>query len=75
MKENEVTMRCCYEIKKSTNKLLKLCNGQPTELTLSVLVTAAASMIATAEVFRELANERKDVWDFIIRRAVEETLK
>lgn len=75
MKENEVTMRCCYEIKKITNKLLKLCNGQPTELTLSVLVTAAASMIATAEVFRELANERKDIWDFIIRRAVEETLK
>lgn len=75
MKENEVTIRCCYAIKKSTDELLKLCDGQPTELTLSVLVTAAASMIATAELFREMANERKVVWDFIIRRAVEETLK
>lgn len=75
MKENEVTMRCCYAIKNSTDELLKLCDGQPTELTLSVLVTAAASMIATAELFRELANERKDIWDFIIRRAVEESLK
>lgn len=75
MKENEVTMKCCYAIKNSTGELLKLCDGQPTELTLSVLVTAAASMIATAELFRELANERKDIWDFIIRRAVEESLK
>lgn len=63
MKENEVTMKCCYVIKNSTDKLLKLCDGQPTEPTLSVLVTAAASMIATAELFRELANERKDIWD------------
>lgn len=75
MNENEVTTRCCYSIKKSTDELLKLCDGQPTDLTLAVLVTAAASMIATADLFRELANERKDVWDFIIRRAVEETLK
>lgn len=75
MKENEVTTRCCYAIKNSTDELLKLCDGQPTELTLAVLVTAAVSMIATADFFRELANERKDVWDFIIRRAVEETLK
>lgn len=75
MKENEVTMRCCYAIKNSTDELLNLCNGQPTELTLSVLVTAAAWMIATAEAIREQTNERKDVWDFIIRRAVEETLK
>lgn len=75
MKENEVTMKCCYEIEKSTNKLLKLCNGQPTELTLKVLVTAAVSMITTAEVFREVANERKDIWDFVIRSAIEETLK
>lgn len=75
MKENEVTTRCCYSIKKSTDELLKLCDGQPTDLTLAVLVTAAVSMIATADLFREMANERKDVWDFIIRRAVEETLK
>lgn len=75
MKENEVTTRCCYSIKKSTDELLKLCDGQPTDLTLAVLVTAAASMIATAEAIREQTNERKDVWDFIIRRAVEETLK
>lgn len=75
MEENEVTIRCCYAIKNSTDELLKLCDGQPTELTLSVLVTAAVSMIATAELFRELTNERKDVWDIIIRRAVEETLK
>lgn len=75
MNENEITTRCCYAIKNSTDELLKLCDGQPTELTLAVLVTAAASMIATAELFRELANERKDVWDFIIRRAVEESLK
>lgn len=75
MKENEVTIRCCYSIKKSTDELLKLCDGQPTNLTLSVLVTAAVSMIATADMFRELANERKDVWDYVIRCAVEETLK
>lgn len=75
MKENEVTTRCCYSIKKSTDELLKLCDGQPTELTLSILITAAASMIATADLFRELANERKDVWDFIIRRSVEDVLK
>lgn len=75
MNKSEITIRCCYAIKNSTGELLKLCDGQPTELTLSVLVTAATSMIATAELFRELANERKDVWDFIIRRAVEETLK
>lgn len=75
MKENEVTMKCCYSIKNSTDELLNLCNGQPPELTLSVLITCAASMLATAEAIREQTNERKDVWDFIIRRAVEETLK
>ena len=75
MNKNETTMKCCYVIKNSADELLNLCNGQPTELTLSVLITCAASMIATAEAIRKQTNERKDVWDFIIRRAVEETLK
>lgn len=74
-KEFAIAERSYYIIEKAKEDLLELCNGQSVSLTISVLITSADLLIATAKEIREQAGERKDVWDFLIRRTVEETLQ
>ena len=73
-KEFKIAERSYDIIEKAKEDLLELCNGQSVSLTISVLITSADLLIATAKEIREKANERKDAWD-LIRDFLEETLK
>lgn len=73
-KEYEIAERSFNIIEKCKFDLLKLCDGQPVSMTISVLLASADFLIDTAKEVRERANERKNVWD-LIRDALEETLK
>ena len=73
-KEFEISARSFDIIEKCKDDLLELCDGQSVSMTISVLLASADFLIGTAKEVRELANERKDVWD-LIRDTLEETLK
>lgn len=73
-KEIEIAERSFDIIEKCKIDLLKLCDGQPVSMTISVLLASADFLIDTAKEVRELTNERKDIWD-LIRDTLEETLK
>lgn len=73
-KEIEIAERSFNIIEKCKFDLLKLCDGQPVSMTISVLLASADFLIDTAKEVRERASERKNVWD-LIKDALEETLK
>lgn len=73
-KEIYIAERSFNIIEKCKFDLLKLCDGQPVSMTISVLLASADFLIDTAKEVRERASERKDVWD-LIRDTLEETLK
>lgn len=64
-KEIEIAERSFDIIDKCKDDLLKLCDGQPVSMTISVLLASADFLIDTAKEVREGASERKNVWDLI----------
>lgn len=72
--EIEIAEKSFEIIEKCKDDLLKLCDGQPVSLTISVLLASADFLIDTAKEVREQASKRKNVWE-LIRDTLEETLK
>lgn len=62
-KENEIGKRSFNIIEKCKFDLLKLCDGQPVDLTLAVLITCANSLLETADEIRDWASETKESLD------------
>lgn len=73
-KEIEIAERSFAIIEKCKFDLLKLCDGQPVSMTLSVLMASADFLLETANKIEERHYEQKDALD-LIWEAYEETLK
>lgn len=73
-KEVEISKRSFAIIEKCKDDLLKLCDGQPVSMTLSVLIASADYLIEAANKIEERHYEQKEALE-LIWEAFEETLK
>ena len=55
-KKFEIAERAFNIIEKCEFDLLKLCDGQPVSLTISILITSAKKLLDTAEEIRDMVS-------------------